>query len=130
MKAKEFARHIAPLGDDLEGRELEVHENIGSKLNSLSSSKPTRALRNLLMNVKTLYDILRDREFRIRLSSKAIVVAALAYFILPFDSIPDYIPFVGYIDDGMVIGYVVKTLAKEIREYHIFRRERLEALSA
>ena len=35
---------------------------------------------------------------------KGIVGAALAYFILPFDAIPDILPFVGLSDDAGIIA--------------------------
>ncbi len=39
-----------------------------------------------------------------------LVVAALLYLISPIDAIPDFIPFVGWLDDvalaGLVLGYL------------------------
>ena len=40
--------------------------------------------------------------------AKRAIYAALAYFILPFDLIPDFIPGIGYTDD---LGTLVLTLA-------------------
>ena len=42
--------------------------------------------------------------------AKATVYSALAYFILPTDTIPDFIPG-GYVDDFAVIAGAVATLA-------------------
>ncbi len=36
--------------------------------------------------------------------AKAILVAAVAYVLCPFDAIPDYIPVVGWADDIGVLG--------------------------
>jgi len=49
---------------------------------------------------------------------KAIVVAALAYFISPIDAIPDFTPFVGYLDDFGVILAVVKYMSDELKPYY------------
>lgn len=49
---------------------------------------------------------------------KSIVVGALLYFILPFDTIPDLAPLIGYLDDLGVITAVIKFLGSEITAYY------------
>ena len=49
---------------------------------------------------------------------KAIVVAALAYFISPIDAMPDFAPLVGYLDDFGVIVAVVKYMSDELKAYY------------
>ena len=49
---------------------------------------------------------------------KSIVVAALLYFISPIDSIPDFAPFVGYLDDLGVIMAVTKFMSNELAPYY------------
>ncbi|HEB28564.1 MAG TPA: DUF1232 domain-containing protein [Porticoccus sp.] len=48
--------------------------------------------------------------------AKAIVYSALAYFILPTDAIPDFIPISGYTDDMVAITTAVTTIANYIDE--------------
>ncbi len=43
------------------------------------------------------------RDPRVSLWPKALLVGALAYVVLPFDLIPDFIPFVGEIDDLVIV---------------------------
>lgn len=49
---------------------------------------------------------------------KAIVVAALIYFISPIDTIPDIAPLVGYLDDLGVITALLKFLGHELIPYY------------
>ncbi len=49
---------------------------------------------------------------------KAIIVAALLYFILPLDAIPDLAPFVGYLDDFGVVAAVTKFMADQLAPFY------------
>jgi uncharacterized membrane protein YkvA (DUF1232 family) len=62
-------------------------------------------------DVVALFRFFRDAD--VPWQKKAIVVAALLYFIIPFDSIPDIAPFVGYLDDMGVILAVNKFMGAE-----------------
>ena len=49
---------------------------------------------------------------------KTVVVAALLYFIMPIDAVPDLAPFVGYLDDFGVIMAVTKFMSGELAPYY------------
>ena len=51
----------------------------------------------------------------------AISVAAVLYFINPFDIIIDVIPGAGYIDDVVVIGFVYKAIHEDLKTYCKFK---------
>jgi len=59
------------------------------------------------------------------ISTKSIiaVVAALIYFVNPLDLIPDFIPVIGQIDDIFILGYLVRTLNKEIERFMAWELE-------
>jgi len=42
---------------------------------------------------------------------------ALAYFVMPADLIPDFLVGAGFLDDAVVIGYVIKSLRDDLREF-------------
>ncbi len=53
--------------------------------------------------------------------AKAVLFAALAYFVMPADIIPDFIAGLGYTDAAAVLLAVVQTLAPYICEAHLAR---------
>ena len=51
-------------------------------------------------------------------SAKAMILAALGYFVLPVDAIPDVLPVIGYTDDAAVIAAVIAILGRNIKTEH------------
>ena len=62
-------------------------------------------------------------DARVAWQRKTVVVAALLYFILPIDAIPDLLPFAGYLDDFGVIMAVTKFMAGELAPYYSTQAE-------
>jgi uncharacterized membrane protein YkvA (DUF1232 family) len=56
----------------------------------------------------------RDTPRRVQL----ILIAALAYFILPFDLIPDMLPVIGFTDDAAVLATAIRLVAAHIGPHH------------
>ena len=51
-------------------------------------------------------------------SAKGMMFAALAYFVLPTDAIPDILPAIGLTDDAAVIAAVIAIVGKNLRPRH------------
>ena len=49
---------------------------------------------------------------------KAVLVGAIAYFIVPDDFIPDYIPVIGYTDDAAVLAAAIKLVSSNMKPEH------------
>jgi uncharacterized membrane protein YkvA (DUF1232 family) len=49
---------------------------------------------------------------------KAVLLGAIAYFVLPNDLIPDYIPVIGYMDDAAVLAAATKLVTSHIKPEH------------
>ena len=56
---------------------------------------------------------------------KAVLVAALAYFVTPVDMIPDFIAALGFTDDATVLAIAVRSVAAHITEDHRSRVRRV-----
>jgi uncharacterized membrane protein YkvA (DUF1232 family) len=49
---------------------------------------------------------------------KAVLIGAIAYFVMPDDLIPDYLPIIGYADDAAVLGMAIKLMSSHIKPEH------------
>ena len=54
------------------------------------------------------------------------VTAALLYFVVPFDLIPDFLIGWGFIDDASVVGYVMSMLAAEMDAFRQWQERDVE----
>lgn len=87
-----------------------VEEKLWIKLEKLGSKI------SFAKDLLALYKYLVDG--RVSWHRKAIVAAALVYFIVPIDSIPDLAPLFGYMDDLGVIMATLKFLGSELIPYY------------
>jgi uncharacterized membrane protein YkvA (DUF1232 family) len=49
---------------------------------------------------------------------QAALLGAIAYFILPFDFIPDILPVIGFTDDAAVVATAIRLVASHITVEH------------
>lgn len=49
---------------------------------------------------------------------RAVLLGALAYFVLPFDFVPDFLPILGFTDDAAVMATAIKLVLDHIRPEH------------
>jgi uncharacterized membrane protein YkvA (DUF1232 family) len=49
---------------------------------------------------------------------QAALLGAIAYFILPFDFIPDMMPVLGFTDDAAILATAIRLVATHITEDH------------
>jgi uncharacterized membrane protein YkvA (DUF1232 family) len=49
---------------------------------------------------------------------QAALLGAIAYFILPFDFIPDMLPVLGFTDDAAVLATAIRLVASHITDDH------------
>ncbi len=46
-----------------------------------------------------------------------LALAAVIYFVDPFDLVPDFLPIIGFTDDATVIAFVLRSIAKDITRF-------------
>ncbi len=49
---------------------------------------------------------------------KAVLMGALAYFIVPYDVIPDFIPGLGFTDDAAILAAAISAVRSALRPEH------------
>jgi len=65
------------------------------------------------------------------LQVKAALLGALAYFVLPFDAVPDVLPFLGFADDAAILATALRMVANHLTPAHRAAAKRtLDALRA
>ncbi|MDH4127909.1 MAG: DUF1232 domain-containing protein [Spirochaetota bacterium] len=95
-------------------------ENVNYKFKAIEDELETK-IKNLIDKINFINDI--KALYRYVIDGKADIIEkleiflALLYFINPFDIIPDVLPIIGYIDDGLIIAYLVKKLKEKIEIY-------------
>ena len=90
----------------------------------MSALLARRRLKNLLLIIPNML-LLCARlltDSRVPATERALVAGAIIYAIIPFDLIPDMIPFVGQIDDAYLIALTLlrlmeRTDPKVVREH-------------
>ena len=81
-----------------------------------------RKLRSVAASLPFAEDLLAahycafDRQTPVQV--KAVLIGAIAYFVVPTDLVPDYIPMIGYTDDAAVLAAAVKLVASHITPDH------------
>src|ERR1041385_3672927 len=91
-----------------------------SKFVPVSSVQNIRHDWHLMRNRKTMWQMLREAlrgHYRMSILTTLAICIAIAYIVFPFDIIPDYIPVLGWIDDGLVFYLLLKRLSSETKRY-------------
>jgi len=96
--------------DRLRRDEARVHQGFWRKLARHADKVP------FLDEALAGYYCAVDR--RTPLAAKAVLMAALAYFVLPGDLVPDLIPALGFTDDAAVIYAALRAVGSQITGEH------------
>jgi len=80
----------------------------------------TVRLYGLLKNRRLVWQMLTDvfrGNYRLSFITIAAFIASFCYIIFPLDLLPDFIPVIGWIDDGVVIYFLSQRLLRETERY-------------
>ena len=111
--------------ENLRQSDIQMAIDGGSKkLMELGGNAP-QALRDFWGDIKLMLALLTDYgkgEYReIPWKSIASITGAVIYFVLPIDSLPDFIPVAGYLDDAVILKLVVDMFAEDLKQYSAWK---------
>jgi uncharacterized membrane protein YkvA (DUF1232 family) len=113
----------AYLRDPARLRQL-VQDAVG-KVNIIPRGPFGEAWPYLLAMIRVVRDYQRA-EYRDIAAPKLLnVVAALIYFVSPFDVIPDWLPVLGHIDDSFVVTLALKSIRADLDAFMAWETARI-----
>lgn len=104
------ADYSAPDADRLARDEETVRRGFWKKARRVAAGLP------FAEELLAAYYCAFDRETPMQV--KAALVGALAYFVLPFDFVPDVLPMLGFADDAAVLATALRMVAGHMRPEH------------
>lgn len=106
---------------DYEKQTKYVEEGFWAKVKRHSAKVP------FAKEVVTLYYCSADPKTP--LSTKVTAIGALAYWILPIDFIPDFLPVAGFVDDATAVWIAYKAISGQITAEHREKAEQFFVLN-
>lgn len=91
-------------------------------------------LKDIWRQFQLLIDMLRcyrSGEYRdVSSRSMMLTIAALMYFVMPADLIPDILIGLGYLDDVAVLAWTINSISDELERFEQWRKEKNSAMGA
>lgn len=95
-------------------------------IDDAKNKKATGPIDKVFEDIKLLIGIIADYisgDYReVPWGSLVLIVCAIIYFVSPIDLIPDFIPVAGYIDDAVVMAFVIKQINSDLQKYKEWKR--------
>lgn len=109
MMASDDTMHFGP-ADELAKDPERLRKRFWTKFKRVVASLPFAE--ELLAAYYCAFDRETPRHVQVSL------LGALAYFVLPFDFIPDVLPVLGFTDDAAVLATAIRIVSSHIRPDH------------
>jgi uncharacterized membrane protein YkvA (DUF1232 family) len=93
-------------------------------LNQATKAKAPEYVQNRLDELRLLIAMLDDAEWPLEDADRKRILAAVGYFAVPKDMIPDKIPGLGFLDDALMAELVIRELKPELEGYRDFCKYR------
>jgi uncharacterized membrane protein YkvA (DUF1232 family) len=79
----------------------------------------------LMAMIRLIRDFHRAEYRDISEQNLQIIIAAILYFVSPFDVIPDWVPVLGHIDDAFVIALALKSVRPDLNTFMAWETARI-----
>ena len=124
MIRRAFGFHGADMDDDasVAREESRVRREFWPKFKQFAAKLPFAE--DLVAAYFCAFDRATPRRVQVAL------IGALAYFVLPFDFVPDMLPLIGFTDDAAVLATVIRLVSVHIGPQHRDAARRIIARAA
>ncbi len=92
-------------------------KKIEKKAAKLDLKKFYKFIMQLKLSMSLIKDFRNKTYTNIPWRSIALLTTAMLYFINPFDVVPDFLPVLGYTDDGLLFAAVFKSIQSDLEKY-------------
>lgn len=82
-----------------------------------------RYAKDLLLLMSLVKDYYQGNYRNIPYKTISAAVVGLLYVLNPIDIIPDFIPFIGHIDDALVLKFCLKLMEKDLSKYKKWKND-------
>jgi uncharacterized membrane protein YkvA (DUF1232 family) len=86
--------------------------------------KAAPVLKKIIDGVQDLFSLFMDAvtgKYKVHPLTLGLVGGGLLYLIIPFDFLPDILPFIGFLDDLTILTTIISTIQAEMSEYRRWR---------
>ena len=96
------------------------------KLARTQNHRLTEIKEQLAVLIAWTHDILSGAYKDYETKTPVMIIVGILYFLMPLDSIPDFLLGWGYIDDVAVISFIYRQLRTEVEHYLSWRQRQKE----
>ncbi|MDE4455685.1 YkvA family protein [Psychrobacter sp. DAB_AL62B] len=104
---------------------INEEEKLKEKL--ADSSHLERFTKDLMLFMSLIKDYYKGNYRDIPYKTISAGIVGLLYTINPIDIIPDFIPFIGHIDDALVLTFCLKLIEKDLQKYQTWKKSQSTA---
>ncbi len=115
--------------DEILNADLEYIINEEEKLKEKlkDSSHLERFTKDLMLFMSLIKDYYKGNYRDIPYKTISAGIVGLLYTLNPIDIIPDFIPFIGHIDDALVLTFCLKLIEKDLQKYQTWKKSQSTA---
>ncbi len=96
-----------------------------TKLTAKASSKMAQVLEPLSASFRLVHAYATGSYRQISLENLGLIVAAITYFVMPVDALPDFILALGLTDDAAILAWTFKKIGDELQRFTQWERENI-----
>ncbi|MCI0472473.1 MAG: DUF1232 domain-containing protein [Ignavibacteria bacterium] len=121
MKKEDLKDYIYKTSEEIDDKKIDkvlAGEKIADeRRKKLDASKLFGFFKQIKLGFEMLKDYRSKKYTEIPWKTIALITAALLYFLNPMDFIPDFMGFIGFTDDAIVLSVVFNSLRKDLIKY-------------